>query len=138
MDWLPIYDNTIQTEPVKSSNMDRVNKSEQTSSRDAVVETDTRKRQSGGKSGGRGDEARDHYESIKRSADEINSELERKDSSYRFFIYRESDQIFIHLVKLDEDGEAIEITRKNITHQEFDELIDHLEKGEGLIIDRTG
>ncbi|OHD69903.1 MAG: hypothetical protein A2W19_09270 [Spirochaetes bacterium RBG_16_49_21] len=138
MDWIPFYDKTVISDKVRSSNREKVNKSDQTSSRDAVVEPDTKKRESGGNTRERGDEARDHYESLKSGADLINSELEKKNSPYRFYLYREMDEIFIHLVKLDEWGEAIEVIRKNITHQEFAELISRLEKGEGLIIDSAG
>jgi len=118
--------------------MDRVKKSDPSSSREAAVGQKGKKRDSGtSENKGKGDEAGGHFESLKRSADLINEELERKGSRYRFYIYRESEDIFINLVRLGGNDEIVEVNKKNITHQEFTELMKRLENGEGFIIDSS-
>ena len=68
----------------------------------------------------------------------MNRELEEKKSPYRFYIYREFDDIFINLVRLDSNGKIAEVKRKNITHQEFADLIKQIQQGEGLFFDSIG
>ena len=139
MDTFPFGDNAGISEKIRSATMDKIKKSDPSSSRDAATDHDRRKRESGGEAAREQvDEAGGHFESLKKSADLINAELERKNSHYRFYLFRENEDIFINLVRLDGSGEIVEIKKKNITHQEFNELIRHLEKGEGLIIDRAG
>jgi hypothetical protein len=139
MDSFPFGDSTGISEKIRSSSMDKIKKSDPSSSRDAASDQDKRKREPGVDAArDQGDEAGDHFESLKKSADLINADLERKNSHYRFYIFREYEDIFINLVRLDGMGEIVEIKKKNITHQEFNDLIRHLENGEGLIIDRAG
>jgi hypothetical protein len=138
MDLFPFYDRTIVSDGVRSSAMDKMNKSDPAGSRDAVVDPDKRKREYEGGGEEKKDEAGDHFESLKRAVDLINTDLERKNSRYRFYIYREHDEVFIHLVRLDGQGEMVEIKKKNITHQEFTDILNHLENGEGLLVDKAG
>jgi hypothetical protein len=139
MDSFPFGDSTGISEKIRSSTMDKIKKSDPSSSRDAASDQDKRKREFGGDTArDKADEAGDHFESLKKSADLINADLERKNSHYRFYIFREYEDIFINLVRLDGTGEIVEIKKKNITHQEFNDLLRHLENGEGLIIDRAG
>jgi len=139
MDTFPFGDSAGISEKIRSATMDKVKKSDPSSSRDAATDQNKRKREAGNEEArDQIDEAGGHFEILKKSVDLINAELERKNSHYRLYLFRENEDIFINLVRLDGGGEIVEIKRKNITHQEFNELIGHLEKGEGLIIDRAG
>lgn len=84
------------------------------------------------------DEAGEHFEALRETARLVNDELEAKRSPYRFYIYRENDDIFINLVRLDRYGRIAEVKKKNITHREFTDLIARIEQGEGLLFDGTG
>jgi hypothetical protein len=139
MDEFPFGDSSGITDKLRSAAMDMIKKSDPSSSREAAVGQEGKKHESGGGDNkGKGDEAGGHFESLKKSADLINEELEMKGSRYRFYIYKESEDIFINLVRLGVNGEVVEVNKKNITHQEFAELIKRLENGEGFIIDSSG
>lgn len=81
------------------------------------------------------DEAKDHFTELTRSADQVHEILLKKNSPYRFCIYREKQEIFIDLVILNADGDIDSTIKKNITHQEFSEIIRNIEMLDGLIID---
>lgn len=138
MELFPYFERTGIPEKSLSSNMEKVNKSVETGGRDAVVDPEKKKRDQGNQHRDQGDEAREHFESLKTSADLMNHELELKKSPYRFFLHRERDDIFINLVLLNGKGSVIEVKRKNITHQEFADLVRHLDKGEGLFYESIG
>ncbi len=139
MDSFSSGDGTGIGDKIRTASMERVKKSDPSTPREAAEDREGKKRESGGgEPRDKGDEAGKHFESLRRSADLINEDLEKKNSWYRFYIYRESDDIFINLVRLDGNGEIVEVIRKNITHQEFSGLIKRLENGEGFIIDSSG
>ncbi|HNW30358.1 MAG TPA: flagellar protein FlaG [Spirochaetota bacterium] len=139
MDLYPYFDVTAVSEKTMASNLEKINKSDYIASRDPLVEPDAKKRESGqGKKEETGDEAGKHFESLKDAADQANRELEKKRSPYRFYIYREFDETFINLVRLDGEGNVVEVKKKNITHQEFADLIKHIQEGEGLFFDSIG
>ena len=138
MELFPYFERTGIPEKTKSSNMEKVNRSVETGGRDAVVDPEKKRHDHENPRRERGDEAREHFESLKTSADLINRELELKKSPYRFFLYRDLEDIFINLVRLNSTGAVIEVKRKNITHQEFADLIRHLDKGEGLFYESVG
>ncbi len=81
------------------------------------------------------DEVKDHFDELTQMAERINKILESKKSFNRFCIYRESAEIFIDLVILDEDKKTTRTIRRNITHQEFSETIKNIEELDGFIID---
>ena len=83
------------------------------------------------------DEAKDHYEDILQSVKQANSVLEKKKSPYRFYVSQKNNEIFIHLVILDENGKHKRTIKENITHQEFSKIIEHIEKLDGFILDYT-
>ncbi|OHD66097.1 MAG: hypothetical protein A2176_04040 [Spirochaetes bacterium RBG_13_51_14] len=139
MDLFPYFERTAVMEKAMSSNLDKINRSDFVSSRDAGVDQDKRKRETGDERQEKeNNEAGEHFDSLKSAADLANRELERKNSPYRFYIYREFDDVFINLVRLDDAGNLMETKRKNITHQEFTELIQHIQQGEGLFFDSIG
>ncbi len=138
MELFPYFERIGIPEKTTSSNMEKVNRSIETGGRDAVVDPEKKKHGQGNARKEQGDEAREHFESLKASADLMNRELKLKKLPYRFYIYRERDDIFYNLVRLDDSGSIIEIKRKNITHQEFADLIRHLDKGEGLFYESIG
>jgi uncharacterized FlaG/YvyC family protein len=139
MDMYPYYERTSVLDKAMGSNLDKINKSDIISSRDPIIEPDLKKREQGHEQKEKqNDEAGDHFESLKETADLVNRELEQKNSSYRFYLYRENDDIYINLVRLDGDGNIVEVKRKNITHQEFTELLRQIQVGEGLFFDSTG
>jgi uncharacterized FlaG/YvyC family protein len=139
MDMYPYYERTSVLEKVMGSNLDKINKSDLIGSRDPVIEPDIKKRESGHEHKEKqNDEAGDHFESLKETADLVNRDLEQKNSPYRFYIYQEHEEIYINLVRLDGEGSVVEVKKKNITHQEFTDLIRQIQDGEGLFFDSIG
>lgn len=139
MDLFPYFERTAVAEKVVSSNMDRINKSDQVSSRDAIVNPEKQRKEHPHEQREKeNDEAGEHFESLKDTASLVNGELEAKKSPYRFYIYREYDDIFINLVRLDQNGRIAEVKKKNITHREFNDLITRIHQGEGLLFDSIG
>ncbi len=139
MDLYPYFDVTAVSDKTMASKLDKINKSDYIASRDPLVEPEAKKRESGqGKKDETGDEAGKHFESLKDAADQANRDLEKKRSPYRFYIYREFDETFINLVRLDGEGNVVEVKKKNITHQELADLIKHIHEGEGLFFDSIG
>lgn len=139
MELFPYFETVGVPEKTVSSGMDRVNKSDQVSSRDAIVNPEKqRKEPQHERQEKENDEAGEHFEALRETARLVNGELEAKRSPYRFYIYRENDDIFINLVRLDRYGRIAEVKKKNITHREFTDLIARIEQGEGLLFDGTG
>lgn len=138
MELFPYFERTGVPEKTVSSSMDRINKSELVSTRDAVVDPEKQKHEPPHERREKDDEAAEHFDSLKETADLVNRELEEKNSPYRFYIYREFDDVFINLVRLDSNGKISEVKRKNITHQEFAGLLQQIQQGEGLFFDSTG
>jgi hypothetical protein len=138
MELFPYFERTAVPEKTVSSSMDRINKSELVSTRDAIVDPEKHRREPSHERREKDDEAAGHFESLKETADLVNRELEEKKSPYRFYIYREFDDVFINLVRLDSDGKISEVKRKNITHHEFAGLLQQIQQGEGLFFDSTG
>lgn len=81
------------------------------------------------------DEARNHFDDLAQTAERINKILEAKKSLNRFCIYRENGDIFFDLVILDESKNITKTIRKNITHQEFSDIIKNIEELDGFIVD---
>jgi hypothetical protein len=140
MDLYPYFERITLSDKAMASNIDKINKSDLIGTRDPLIEPDTKRREESGrgKKEEAGDEAGKHFDSLKDAADQANGELEKKNSPYRFYIYQEEDDTFINLVRLDSDGNVVEVKKKNITHQEFADLIKHIQEGEGLFFDSIG
>jgi hypothetical protein len=84
------------------------------------------------------EKAGDHFEELSRIAELANIDLQEGGSPFRFNVYREEEEVFVDLVILDQDGTIKEVREKNITHQEFSDLINRIGEGEGFLIDRLG
>lgn len=139
MDLYPYFERTTNADKAMASNLEKINKSDFIGSRDPLVEPDTKKREGGhGKKEETPEEAGKHFESLKDAVNQANGDLEKKKSPYRFYIYREFEETFINLVRLDGNGSIVEVKKKNITHQEITELIKHIQKGEGLFFNSIG
>lgn len=139
MDLYPYFERTTNADKAMASNLEKINKSDFIGSRDPLVEPDTKKREgSHGKKEETPEEAGKHFESLKDAVNQANEDLEKKKSPYRFYIYREFEETFINLVRLDGNGSIVEVKKKNITHQEITELIKHIQKGEGLFFNSIG
>ena len=82
-------------------------------------------------------EAKDYFEDIAQSVKQANSVLEKKKSPYRFNISQNNNEIFIHLIILDENGKLKKTIKENITHLEFLKIIEHIEKLDGFLLDYT-
>jgi hypothetical protein len=138
MELFPVFEQTTVAEKAKGSSMDRLNKSDPASSRDAIVDPEKHRQPQHERREKENDEAAEHFESLKETAGLVNRELEEKKSPYRFYIYREFDDVYINLVRLDSDGKIAEVKKKNITHQEFAGLLRQIQQGEGLFFDSIG
>ncbi len=81
------------------------------------------------------EEAKDHFDDLAQCAEKAHQLLKAKNSPYRFCIYREQGEVFIDLVMLDEKDKIKTTMKRNITHQEFSEIIEHIETLDGLLVD---
>ena len=80
-------------------------------------------------------EVRDHFQDLSDAAGISNNKLKLKGLPYRFHLYEDSNEVFIDLVVLDEQGQIVEEKRKNISHQDFSRIIEEIESNEGLFFD---
>lgn len=139
MDLYPYFEITQAPEKRMGTGAEKINRTDAAVSRDSIVDPNRHKR---GNSKRRrekeNDEAGFHFETIRCAAEAINRDLERKKSPYRFYMYQENDQVFINLVRLDAAGDVAEVKQKNITHQEFNDLIRQIEETGGLLFDVKG
>ena len=80
-------------------------------------------------------EAQDRFDKLARAAERAHEQLNRENSRYRFCVYREGDQVRIDVVRLDDGGAIIETVQKDITHEEFQQYLAHIETRQGLFLD---
>jgi len=83
------------------------------------------------------DEAKEHFDELSQVAEQVHELLLSKNLPYRFCIYKEDNEIFFDLVVIDDKGTPQKTVKKNITHQEFSELIKNIENLDGLFMDFT-
>lgn len=82
------------------------------------------------------EEVKDHFEALSRACERAHRKLVEKKIPYRFCVTREKDEIFIDLLLLDARGDVQYAVKKNITHEDFELMLDEIERGEGLLWDR--
>jgi len=80
-------------------------------------------------------EVRDYIPTISKAVESSNEILAKKGLPYRFAVSLENDEVFIDMVVLDQQGRTIETKRRNISHQDFDRLIEDVSSIEGLFFD---
>jgi len=84
------------------------------------------------------DKAGRHFQTLADAAEKSHESLTRMNSPYRFCVYQEGDDVFIDVVILGEDGKIKKIEKKNITDDEFNTWLNHIENGYGLLLDSKG
>jgi hypothetical protein len=138
MDLYPLFERMAPADKA-GTNLEKLNRSDRIGPRDPVSDNEKKKREPGHEQKeSRDDEAGGHMEILKNAADMANKEFEEKKIPYRFYIFQELDETYVNLVRLDAEGNVVEARKKNITHEEFTELINHIQKGEGLFFDSAG
>jgi len=83
------------------------------------------------------DRAKEHFQELSQMAEQVHEVFLKKELPYRFCIYKENNEVFFDLVVIDEKGTPQKTVKKNITHQEFSEIIKHIENLDGLFMDFT-
>ena len=82
-------------------------------------------------------DAKDYFHTLQTAAEKSNDFLLKKGLPYRFHVYMENEEVFIDLVRLDEKGVIIGEKRKNISHEDFQRMIEDVSQLEGLFFDGT-
>ncbi|MBN2144535.1 MAG: hypothetical protein JW774_07920 [Candidatus Aureabacteria bacterium] len=83
------------------------------------------------------EENKSHFDELSRAAEQAHHLLIKNKSPYRFCVYQEGEEIMIDIVRLDSNGAIRDTVRKNITHEDFFKWLEHIENGEGLIVDES-
>lgn len=82
-------------------------------------------------------EAKYHLKDLALTVKRVNGLLTDKKSPYRFSIKQKQNEIFIHLIVLDKQGNPQKNIKEDITHQEFSKIIEQIEKLDGFLVDYT-
>ena len=80
-------------------------------------------------------EVREYVPTISKAVESSNDILVKKGLPYRFKVYLENNEVFIDMVVLDQQGKTVETKRRNVSHQDFDRLIEDISNIEGLFFD---
>jgi len=80
-------------------------------------------------------EVREYVPTISKAVESSNDILIKKGLPYRFKVYLENNEVFIDMVVLDQQGKIVETKRRNVSHQDFDRLIEDISNIEGLFFD---
>lgn len=83
------------------------------------------------------EEVSKHVGELKETVKSVNLFLAEKNASYRFNIRMMFDEYFIEMIFLDEFDNVIESKKRNVTHEEFSRLLEHIETGEGVFFEDT-
>ncbi|MCX8042564.1 MAG: flagellar protein FlaG [Desulfobacterota bacterium] len=79
--------------------------------------------------------AEGYVQEILTSIERAHALLAEKKSPFRFNVRREQEKVIIDIIMIDQGGGTATIIRKNITQQEFTDIIKNLETLDGMIID---
>ncbi|CAN2045206.1 Flagellar protein FlaG [Candidatus Magnetomoraceae bacterium gMMP-1] len=112
----------------KTSGIPRINKISNVSFQKDLVNTGKKKRKL---MSGNQREAETNFKNLLKAVETAYNNPEYKNSPYRFLIYQKDGRDFIDLARVDKHGKIKEIKKKNLTHQEFINMIKQLEKSEG-------
>lgn len=80
-------------------------------------------------------EAKDFVKTLSRASIYANEELSRNHSPFRFGIEESHGRVVLFLVRVDAAGRAVERVEQDVTHQDFNRLIEDLSAHEGFFID---
>jgi len=83
------------------------------------------------------EEAKKHFEELTKIVDEVHKELLVKESPFRLCIYQEGNDVFIDIVAMDDYGKISKVFKHDISHDELDDLVQHLKSGRGLVLDEN-
>lgn len=82
--------------------------------------------------------AGDHFAELTAALANAHRRLVAAGSPYRFCVHREGSELIIDLVRLGPDGKIADLQQKNITHDDLQRWLDHIDKGEGMFFDGCG
>lgn len=97
--------------------------------------SDNEKREGEKKDKQKAEEVRDHFNDLRVMVEKANEQLGDDNVPFRFGIEQTGNDIIINIMKINEQGEAASIIKKNITHDSFIETARHILNGEGFLID---
>jgi len=80
---------------------------------------------------------RDYFHPLSKAVDASNRRLTERNLPYRFKVFKRWGDVFIELFILDENGNVREKQRKNISHSDFNRIIDDVVSVEGLFFDHS-
>ena len=79
----------------------------------------------------------EYFHTLSKAVAASNEILIKKGLPYRFYVYEDNGEVFIDMVVVDSAGRIIEKKKKNISHQDFQRLIEDVSSLEGLFFDLT-
>ena len=88
-----------------------------------------------GHGGEKRDKVKDHYSEISVMIERANGKLRVKSAPYRFGLRREGEDIIIDIIRINEKGETISVSQRNITHENVNEVVKHIVEREGILFD---
>ena len=78
---------------------------------------------------------RDYFHPLSKAVDAANARLIERNLPYRFKVFKRWGEVYIELYTLDEKGSVKEKQRKNISHDDFNRIIEDVSQVEGLFFD---
>lgn len=78
---------------------------------------------------------RDYFHPLSKAVEASNERLKECNLPYRFKVFKRWGEVYIELFILDEQGHIKEKQRKNISHSDFNRIIDDVSMVEGLFFD---
>ena len=82
-------------------------------------------------------ESKDYAKTIIAAVEASNQKLISLHLPFRFYAYTRDAEVFIDVLVLDFDGNIISEKKRNISHQDFERLIEDVSQIEGLFLDKT-
>ncbi|MBN1759513.1 MAG: hypothetical protein JW863_14385 [Chitinispirillaceae bacterium] len=78
---------------------------------------------------------RDYFHPLSKAVEVSNERLKERNLPYRFKVFKRWGEVYIELYLLDEQGKVKEKQRKNISHSDFNRIIEDVSMVEGLFFD---
>lgn len=83
------------------------------------------------------EETRAHVEELLKAVEKAHDYFLSHHIPYRFCIYKEGEDVFIDIVRLNPSGKAEKTLKKNITREDFWKWMEILESHDGMVLDET-